>query len=41
MTCAEQSKAEKLAELEALIAEVYNLRDQKPETSLSKRDGGK
>jgi hypothetical protein len=29
MTGAEQSKAEKLAELEALIAEVYNLRDQK------------
>jgi len=41
MTGAEQSKAERLRELEALILEVYALRDQKPESLLSKRDGGK
>jgi len=33
------SKAEKLVELEALIAEIYALRDQKPETLLSKKGG--
>jgi len=30
MTGAEQSKAERLRELEALILEIYALRDQKP-----------
>jgi len=33
-----RSKAEKLKELEAIIAEVYALKEQKPETLLSKRE---